>query len=143
MDMRQRGFTLIEMIIVLALIGILLAIAVPSYIEHILRSKITEGITTLMETKVTLEQGFSDKGTYLKTVVPPNPANTDCTITTPIGTTSYSFECKATAETFVITMTGKADLDGYEYTINEKDVRATTKHPKQTSLTCWNISGSC
>ena len=48
----QNGFSLIELMIVLAIIGVLAAIAIPNYNDYITRSKITEGVAGLSDARV-------------------------------------------------------------------------------------------
>ena len=47
----QQGFTLIELMIVVAIVGILAAIAVPAYQDYTTRAKVTEGLTALASAK--------------------------------------------------------------------------------------------
>jgi type IV pilus assembly protein PilA len=54
----QKGFTLIELMIVVAIIGILAAIAIPAYQDYTVRSKVTEGINLASAAEVTIAEGF-------------------------------------------------------------------------------------
>ena len=69
MKVVHKGFTLIEMMIVLAIIGILAALAVPMYLDYAVRSQVAEGLNLAASAKVAVSEYYLDQGVY--------PANND------------------------------------------------------------------
>ncbi len=65
MRVKGRGFTLIELMVVVAIIGILAAIAYPSYQEYVRKSRRTQAQSDMMETVQKLERYFSARNTYV------------------------------------------------------------------------------
>ena len=125
-----RGFTLIELMIVVAVLAILAAVAFPSYTNYIQRGKITEATSSLSELRLRAEKWFSDNRTYVG-------------FNAAIQNAKYfTYACgTVTATAFTCTATGVANqgMTGFAYTINESNVRASTF----TSVPGWNNSATC
>ena len=65
---QQKGFTLIELMIVIAIIGILAAIAIPAYQDYTIRSKVSEGLNLAGSAKLAVAETFDSEGRFLNAV---------------------------------------------------------------------------
>lgn len=134
----KNGFTLMELMIVVVIIGILYSIALPSYQEYILRSQATEGISSLANMRVKMEQYFQDNRTY-------SGACVDGTLAAlPSNLNNFTLTCSNLSdEEYTISAEGV----GFTYTLDQSNQRATTSSPTgwTTSDSCWIISksGAC
>ena len=61
---QQKGFTLIELMIVIAIIGILAAIAIPAYQDYTVRSKVSEGLNLAGAAKLAVSETYDSTGSY-------------------------------------------------------------------------------
>ncbi len=64
MKRTQQGFTLIELMIVVAIIGILAAVAIPAYQDYTIRAKVTEGLSLASAAKTGVSEFFSTSGSF-------------------------------------------------------------------------------
>ena len=128
----QKGFTLVELMIVVAIIGILASIALPNYTEYVKRGKLTEATSAIADGRVRMEQFFQDNRTYAGGPCPANTSNFTIACTTP------------TATTYTITATGNGNVSGFIYTINESNVK-TSETDWGDSTICWvkGTGGTC
>ena len=62
MSERQKGFTLIELMIVVAIIGILAAIALPAYLNYTIRTQVAEGISLAGAAKTAVAEYYQERG---------------------------------------------------------------------------------
>ena len=122
---RTRGFTLVELMVVVAIIAIIAAIAMPQYSDYVTRSKFTEAHAMLGDARVKLEQRFMDNRTYAGGTAP-----WACGTNAPTAAESkyFTYSCVGTATTYAIQATGATGtaLDGIAFTINESNTKATT-----------------
>lgn len=137
----QRGFTLIEVMIVVAIVAILAAIALPSYSDYIKRGQIVEGLTPLADMGAKMEQHFQDKRKY------DGACTADSIAPLPNATSRFEYACSPDATTFTVTATGRGAMGGFEFTLNEKGERATTGAAEgwTKGSGCWSTrkDGSC
>ena len=128
----QKGFTLIELMIVVAIIGILAAIAIPAYQDYTIRSQVSEGLSLAGGAKATMSEVFQDRGTW-----PANNADAGLAANTSIiGKYVVSVTVTADSGDGVITV-----VYGDEANSNITDAELVLRGIDQTGSIEWQCRG--
>jgi prepilin-type N-terminal cleavage/methylation domain-containing protein len=150
------GFTLIEVMIVVAIVGILAAIALPAYFTYIQRSRIIEATTALGDLRSQMEKYYMDNRSYVSggqcgvyTYLPVDPitafngASKNFTITCPDPVNGPP----ATATTYSIVAVGKGPMLNFNYSLDNLNNKVTRKVPANwtAAANCWSTrpDGTC
>lgn len=140
---RQSGFTLVEIMIAVVIIGILTAVALPSYGSYVMRARLAEAHSALASTQPKLEQFWANTRSYEDfddedqdpKLMPPNTDNF-----------VYTLE-NASSSGYQLVATGQGAAADFKYTLTQAGARATTGAPDgwTRSDTCWvdRKDGSC
>ncbi len=146
----NSGFTLIEVMITVAIVAILAAIAVPSYNEYVQRARITEATSNLSDMRNKMEQYFQDNRTWTPGggITPPCTAGTVAPLPT---SQNFTFTCPVPDGQYLHVSSPPAmpgtSMNGFTFTINQFNQRATTTVPAGWTArpNCWVLKrdGSC
>lgn len=141
---KQSGFTLIELMIVVAIVAILASVALPSYQNYLKRGRIPEATTQLAAKRVKMEQAFQDSRSY-----------EDASAGDPDSTEFFDFSAvddggadTRTAAAYTLYARGKGSMAGFTFTINQAGAKSSsvTGHKGwQGNPNCWIIrtGGTC
>lgn len=129
------GFSLVELMIVLAIGAIIAAFAVPAYRDHMLRARIPQATSTLTALAMRLEQYYQDNHVYGN--------NTGCSIAMP-DDEFFTFKCVAQngGQSFLLTATGASGgaMSEFIFTLDQNGNAKTTQLPSawgKTPADCW------
>ena len=139
---KPRGFTLIELMIAVAVVGILAAIALPSYNQYVMRGKLTEAYSNLLAMRAQTEQWFQDNRMY---------SGMPCSTT---NARYFAYTCPVqTTTTYTIQAAGMpgSDVDGIVFTIDQSSAKTTVVTGAAAAkgwvgnASCWIIrkNGGC
>ena len=145
---RQRaiaGFTLIELMITVAIVGILAAVAIPAYTDYVRRGQLPEATSALSDYRVKMEQYFQDNRNYGTGACATGGVSTPgWSGFAPAGAKYFTYGCELTngGASYTITATGKGGAVGHVYTVDQDGM--ATKVFKGASVSgkaCWLIKG--
>ncbi|MEQ1487675.1 MAG: type IV pilin protein [Methylotenera sp.] len=131
----QKGFTLIEIMVVVAIVGILASIAMPSYTDYVKKGKAAEAPANLADLRVKMEQYYQDNRTYVGGTCAPAS-----------GAKYFTYSCTTqTATAYTLHAAGKAaeNMDAFDYTVDQDNAKTSTYDT--TTDDCWLTSkaGTC
>ncbi len=123
---RSTGFTLIELMITVAIVAILAAIAYPSYRNYVIRGQLVSATNVLSSMRADMERYFQDYRTYAQTGTNPNPPCTNPVTSGTFTTTACTGGNVPTATTFTLTATGSGNTNGFVFTVDQYNTQGTT-----------------
>jgi len=140
----SEGFTLIEVMITVAIVAILSMVAYPSYRDYVVRGNIPTATAGLAVKQVQMEQFFQDRRTYVG-------GDTAASIGTGMGCASdstgkyFDFSCTGgdapSATAYKISAIGKGSMLGFTFTIDQTGAKTTGAVPtgwaQPSPNTCW------
>jgi prepilin-type N-terminal cleavage/methylation domain-containing protein len=124
--MRRRpsqGFTLIELMITVAIVAILAAIAYPNYRNYVIRGQLVDATTGLSAVRANMERYYQDNRSYTT-----GPTAPPC-VTTPAPSGRFNIDCAgATDQLYTAEAIGAAgsNVEGFTFTINQDGTQQTT-----------------
>ena len=136
-----RGFTLVEMMIAVAIVALLATIAIPSYRQYVRRQALSQGVAALTELQVRMESYYQNTGAYGSAaacgIAPGNVSNFSVTCTTSAGTGATP----AVAQGYTAVATGTAALVAdVTYSVDAQGNK-TTRYTGGATAACWQVSG--
>jgi type IV pilus assembly protein PilE len=141
---------LIELMITVAVVGILAAVAVPSYSDYIRRGVLPEAFSGLSDFRVKMEQYYQDNRAYGTTNCADVTAGPSWASASPAltyaGAKYFTYACalSSAGQAYTLTATGSSGRAvGHVYTTNQANAQTTTTFKgAAVSKTCWLVKGS-
>eukprot|EP01136_Pigoraptor_vietnamica_P004518 Opistho-1_new@34909 len=139
------GFTLIEVMITVAIVGILAAVALPAYKDYLRRGQLPESFTGLADFRIKMEQYYQDNRKYGSSACADGSNAPSWNTFKPTGATYFTFSCSLSnaGQGYKITATGgTGQATGHVYTLDHNNAKATTTFKgAASSKACWLVKG--
>jgi type IV pilus assembly protein PilE len=124
------GFTLIELMVTVAIVAILASIAYPAYRDYVIRGQLVNATNGLATMRANMERHFQDNRTYVTVTAGATTFTTPCAVAAAQRTFgNFVVQCatgQPTATTYVLEAVGNGPVAGFTLTINQADARSTT-----------------
>ena len=163
----DKGFSMIELMVVVAVVGILMVFAMPAYTNYMTRGRIPDATSNLATKRMAMEQFFLDNHTYVGSDGTGQPCADDNASSKADDNASskyFTFKCNGTPSStaYIITATGNnpGPMAGFTYTIDQRNTKTSVIDPpvncnstyppsicafKSSNTSCWitNTGGIC
>lgn len=143
----RRGFTLIEVMITVAIVAILAAVALPSYRDYIRRGQLPDGLAALSDFRVKMETYYQDHRNYGTLACADAPGTGSWAAFGAPAAARFTYACALDGnQKYIVTVTGKSGqaAAGHTYTVDQDNSKTTTAF-KGAALSpakeCWLIRG--
>ena len=135
----NKGFTLIELMVAVAIIGIIASIAIPSYQDYVKKGRAAEATSTLADLRIKMEQCFQDNRSYVACAAFCAPTS---------GAVNFTYACAPAPDalTYTISATGVAakGMTGFAFSVDQNNAKTST-FDGTAGAGCWlnSKSGTC
>jgi type IV pilus assembly protein PilE len=142
-----RGFTLIELMVTVAIVAILAGTALPAYTDYVRRGQLPDAFSALADYRVKMEQYYQDRRNYGTAACADVASGPTWANFTPGSSSKFNFSCSLleSGQGYRVTATGKTGTGaaGHTYTVDHSNNQATsTFKGSSVTKTCWLARGN-